>query len=331
MGNINKINLLRSQKDKLNNDVHYMILEESTNDLDDKSVVVRELQESGVSDNTTLIKDSAFVDALHRIKTGDENEIQDDFDKLPLTSKKQEILEQSNIPFTKEKDPFEILPSDHNLISQLLAYVDVYAQAGMLNRGFKLVLSKKSRLNTSKISTTAVYNLLMKAYASKSQLGRVSEIYDVMNENCVKLDAETFALMFQMIGHMKSQAKLTEMVAKLVEDMGRYDVSFDDIINVSQTKATNRDAVLRCIRLASPEYDATYTNFDKMYNCKLLRNLKASSSYHSPAEGVVTLDEIRQTVQAQVDIEMQQELEVNSIAGFTGDVSVRQQAVSSSL
>ncbi|XP_014471686.1 PREDICTED: DNA-directed RNA polymerase, mitochondrial isoform X2 [Dinoponera quadriceps] len=310
------------------NDMHCMILEESKNDLDDKSVVVEELQESGINDSTSLIKDSAFMDVLHQIKRDDKDENQDDYDKLlQRASKSEKASEYSKIPFTKEKGPLEVNLTDHNLITQLLAHIDVNAQNEMLNRGFKLTISKGSQLGESRIPTTAVYNLLMKTYASKSHLAKVSEIYDLMNQNRVRQDAETFALMFQVIGSMKSQAKQAEVVAQIVKDMNRCDVSFDDIVNVSQTKAEHRDAVFRCIHLASPEYEATYPKFDSMYNSKLLQNLNVGCNYRSPAEGVMTLDELRQIVQTQIDTEMQQELEVKNIVGFNGDPNLRQQAI----
>lgn len=322
------IDLLNSQKDKLK-DVHYMILEESQKDLNDKSLVVKELQESGISDSTALIKNSAFIETLHQMKDDKEDEIQDDFDKLPKLYKSPETSGFSKIPFTK--DMFEILPSDHNLIFQLLAHIDVYTQIGALSRGFKLILSQKNRLDASRIPTTAVYNLLMKAYASKSQLDKVFEIYDLMNKNSVKLDAETFSFLLQMIGCMKGQTKQAEMLARVVEDMNRSGVFFDDVLNLSQSKAAHREAILRCIRLTSPKYQPTYSNFDQTYDCKLLQNLQVSSNRHCPSEGVVTLDELRQTVQTQIDAEMQQEVEVKNITEFTGDANVRQQAVSWSL
>lgn len=299
-----------------------MMLEESKNNAADKSVIIKELQESGISDSTALIKNSAIMDTLI-----DTEENPSDFDKITQTSTGN-ISGYSKIPFTKEKDSFEILPSDHNLISLLLTYIDVYTQNGMLNRSLKLILSKKKRLDTSRIPTTAVYNLLMKGYASASRLEKVSEIYNLMNENCVQMNAETFALMFQMIGNMKSQTKQMEIVMKIIKDMAHHKVFFNDVLNVPQIKTEHREAILRCVRLASPEYEASYPSLDNSYKCKLLQNLKMGCNYHSPAKGVISLDELRQIVQTQVDTEMQQEMEVKNIAAFTGDVNVRQQAVS---
>ncbi|XP_011140975.1 DNA-directed RNA polymerase, mitochondrial isoform X2 [Harpegnathos saltator] len=318
-------NLKNNSKDKLD-DVHHIILEESKNNLEDKTMILGELEESGISDSATLIKNTTFINTLHEVKSEEEN--QDDFinSKLPKTSKSRKTSEFSKIPFTKEKDLFETCPSDHNLISQLLAHIDVYNHNGMLNKGFKLLMLKRSRLSATKIPTTAVYNLLIKAYASKLHLGRVSEIYNLMNENHVQLDAETFALMFQMIGNMKSQTKQAEMITKVVEDMNQHGVFFDDVLNISQMKGTQREAIYKCVCLASPEHNASYPDFERPYNCKLLQNLKLDN-YHSPAKGVVTLDELRQMIQTQINTEMQQELEVKNIDRFTGDVNIRLQAI----
>lgn len=91
--------------------------------------------------------------------------------------------------------------------------------------------------------------------------------------------------------------------------------------------ATQRDAVLRCIQFLDPQYRVQYRDIDSTHNCKLLRNLMVDSNYQSPAKGVVGT-ELRDMVRTQVDMERQCELEVKSIAPFTGDSDVRQQAVS---
>lgn len=92
--------------------------------------------------------------------------------------------------------------------------------------------------------------------------------------------------------------------------------------------ATQRDAVLQCIECLDPQYRVQYRKVDSSYNCKLLQNLKVNNNYQSPAKGVTVMNELRNMVRTQSDMEKQCELEVKSIAPFTGDPDVRQQAVS---
>lgn len=113
-------------------------------------------------------------------------------------------------------------------------------------------------------------------------------------------------------------------------DMNREGISFDEIMSVTRMNAAQRDAVLQCMRLVSPQYSATYRDIDTAHNCKLLHNLTVDSNRHSPAEGILTMNELQDMMHAQIDIETQHALDVKSIAVFAGDPDVRQQAVSSS-
>jgi len=47
------------------------MLEESKEYVEDKSTMIENLKECGVSDNTTLIKDSTFLDILQQKKEND--------------------------------------------------------------------------------------------------------------------------------------------------------------------------------------------------------------------------------------------------------------------
>lgn len=121
---------------------------------------------------------------------------------------------------------------------------------------------------------------------------------------------------------------LAECATEMTTDMKRRGISFDDIMNM-RLNAAQRDAILQCIQFLDPQYHVQYRDIDSAYNCKLLQNLMIESNRQSPAKGVVVMNELRDMVHTQVDMERQCELEVKSIAPFTGDPDVRQQAVSS--
>lgn len=109
-------------------------------------------------------------------------------------------------------------------------------------------------------------------------------------------------------------------------DMNHSGVSFDKIMNV-QMNVTQRDTVLQCIRLLDPEYRVKYRDIDTAYSCNLLQNLAMKNNYQSPAKGVVTMDELRDMMCTQIDMEKKCKVDVKSVALFTGDPNVRQQAI----
>lgn len=93
------------------------------------------------------------------------------------------------------------------MVSQLLAHMDVYIQNGMLNQAFKILLFKRHYFKSSKISTVAIYNMLLEAYITKPHLEKIFEIYNLLKKDSVKPNAQTYALMFQIIGKMKAYRK----------------------------------------------------------------------------------------------------------------------------
>lgn len=117
-------------------------------------------------------------------------------------------------------------------------------------------------------------------------------------------------------------------MTELLADMKNNGISVNKMMNISQMNTTQRDLILQFIRVSNPGYHVQYTSVDTAYNCKLLKNLTANSNYQSPAKTVVTMDELRDMMRKQTDMEKQCELEVLSVAPITSHPDVRKHAVS---
>lgn len=307
-------------EDKTDN-VFYNVLKESNEYLKDKSPVVEDLKEYAMSNSTTLIKDSTFLDTL---QSDNANKSPDDITQM--FPKHDEVPDPSTaLTVMTKKNHDEDLIFDQNLIFQLQAHIDVYIQIGMSSRAFKMLMSNKAQLQRSNVSAVALYNLFLETYVSNARLEKVFETYRLMKVNSVEPNARTYALMLEMIGRMKNDEKRTDCATEVAADMSRGRVSFNDIMN-TQMNAKQRETVLQCIHFLDPQYEVEYTEIESAYNCKLLRNLMKNSNYQSPAKGVV-MNELPDMVRKQIDMERQCELEVKSIAPFTGDPDVRQQAI----
>ncbi|KAG5325368.1 RPOM protein, partial [Pseudoatta argentina] len=231
----------------------------------------------------------------------------------------------ATIPFTNELDSLENCLFDHNLISQLLAHIDVYVQINMPHKAFKLLTSNKNHIKKGKVSPVSLYNLLLKTHVSNAHVEKAFEIYRTLKEDSVQPNFETYALMFEIIGRIKNQVKRAENVAEVMADMNHNGISFDKIINTS-LNATQRNAVLHCMKLLDSNYCAQPQANDTSYNCNLMRDL-TNNNWQSPAKGVVTLDELRDMMNVQINIEKQCTMDVKSVALFTENPEVRQQAI----
>lgn len=303
------------------------VLKESDEQLDDTSAIVENLKESGVSDHTTLIKDSSFLDMLQQIKeNGNEDKSLDD---IAQNTPKCHMTPNSftKIPFTSEVDKFDN-HSGEILISQLLVHMDVFIQIKMPHKAFKMLMSKKSYLKRNEASAVSLYNLLLKTHVSNAHVEKAFEIYRIMKEESVQPNFDTFALMFEIIERIKNKEKRAETATEVMEDMKRSGISFNEIMNESVVmNTTQRNTVLQCITSLDSNYRLKHKEIDTAHDCNLLNNLTRNRNYQNPAKGVVTMDELRKMMRTQVKLEKQCKLDVLNIALFTGDSNVREQAV----
>ncbi|EZA54613.1 DNA-directed RNA polymerase, mitochondrial [Ooceraea biroi] len=304
--------------------IHSAILKESSEYLQDTTAIVEDLKQSGVSDHTMLLKDSSFLNTLQQINKTDDKDV-DQNDTHVQTSKCNKNF-RSLIPFMKEKDKFEYSISDHNLMSQLLVYMDIYVQLRMPQKAQRILMQTIEQFKYSKVGTAPLYNLLIETHVSGAQLEKVLEIYEIMKTHSVQPNAKTYVLLLHMVAKIKNHKRRKEIVTELTADMKKGNISFDDVMNTMMNTA-RRNAVLQCIRLVDPKYQIQYRDIDTAYDCKLLQNLTATESkQQTPAEGVVTMDELHDMLHTQIDMEKQCKLKVQSVAPLNGDSHVRQQA-----
>lgn len=113
----------------------------------------------------------------------------------------------ATIPFTSETDKFETRLSDYNLISQLLAHMDVYVQINMPHKAFKILMSNKKNIKNSKVSAVVLYNLLLKTHVSNTHVEKAFEIYRIMKEDSIQPNFQTYVYMLEIIERIKNQEK----------------------------------------------------------------------------------------------------------------------------
>jgi pentatricopeptide repeat protein len=107
-----------------------------------------------------------------------------------------------------ESDKFEDSVSDHDLMSQLQAYIDIYIMNGMLQKAESILMLSTKKLKQNKTNSAQLYNMLMEAYISHNmQLEKLLDLHNMMKEHSVQPNAETYSLLFHMIAKMKDHGK----------------------------------------------------------------------------------------------------------------------------
>lgn len=96
-------------------------------------------------------------------------------------------------------------------------------------------------------------------------------------------------------------------------------VTLNDLLNKSKFLYDQREVVLKAVRRLDPDFTPVYTAPELDYVCPLLENLKLDQIedriglFESPAEGLLTVEELKQRVKKQLEIEIKGEIEVKNI------------------
>jgi len=107
-----------------------------------------------------------------------------------------------------ESDKFEDSISDHDLMSQLQAYIDIYIVNGMLEKAENILMLSTKKLKHDKINSAQLYNMLMEAYISHNMpLEKLLDLHNMMKQHSIQPNADTYTLLFHMIAEMKDYEK----------------------------------------------------------------------------------------------------------------------------
>lgn len=95
--------------------------------------------------------------------------------------------------------------------------------------------------------------------------------------------------------------------------MNNYNISFDDIFSKSYYKIDQQENILKAIRILMPDFEPAYTTLNRNYRCKLVGEIPMESNYESPAKGLLTIEELKDLLETQLQTELAIETQISSI------------------
>ncbi|XP_053610663.1 DNA-directed RNA polymerase, mitochondrial [Plodia interpunctella] len=204
----------------------------------------------------------------------------------------------------------------------LTAHLHLLCSLNMVHEGRQVLQYYRQRgtktLDIGKISDVNIYNALLHGYAALGQMENVKELLMFMSEDAIEPNAQTYAAIFECIERNERVDKLTllNFYHKIMEEKG---VNLNDLMDKTKFLYDQREVVLRAIRRLEPAFEPVYTPPNLDYSCPLMDNLMLDKVearrglLKSPAEGVVTLQEILALGKQQLDVEIRGDIEVNNI------------------
>lgn len=200
---------------------------------------------------------------------------------------KKNSFQEKNI---KKVNEFEIRAKQKSLNLSLRAYVDTCVQNGMVNRGYLTVIryrwkSKRAGRNGLKVNDVFIFNQLMVGYAEKDNLAKVLEIYNILEEDQIRPNPQTFAVILDCCArvikdkdarrrsNIFTDEEMIEALSNIQSEMKKHHITFDMIMNKSVFVKDQRQNVLATIHQIDPSYVPNYQKPELLYKNSLVNSL----------------------------------------------------------
>ncbi|XP_053981123.1 DNA-directed RNA polymerase, mitochondrial [Hylaeus volcanicus] len=250
----------------------------------------------------------------------DDIEESDKFKKGPLNKKGNKTVDTSKM----KKDSQDIQKNSATVINErivelyiesLLAHMQVYLSCGMLSRATKTLMKyRKYKQRKFKCDQQIeLYNILLEAYASEGDLEKVIELYHMIKKDSLKPTPQTYVYLFDALGRNNIDLKQKALMIRVQCDMNDNNISFNDIFTKSHFNCGQQNTVLNAIRHLNPKFNPSYTTLNTEYMYNLLSNVFKRNDYESPVKGLVTIDELKNYLNKQLENESALEVQIKSI------------------
>ncbi|KAJ2945772.1 hypothetical protein O0L34_g614 [Tuta absoluta] len=245
--------------------------------------------------------------------------------KQALKQKKKERREKrrarQELSMKEDLRKIERRGKQDSLHRLLAAHLQLLCSLNMINEGRQVLQyyrQKGQRPEHPTITDVKVYNTVLHGYASLGQLENTKELLGFMREDNITPNAQTFAAVFESIERSHATDKLT-LLHHYLRDMQDKNITLNDLLDKSKFLYDQREVVLRAIRRIEPGFEPSYTPPALDYACPLLDTLQLKQVDNrrgllsSPAEGLVTLEEMLEKGKKQLEIEIKGDIEVQNI------------------
>ncbi|XP_068617783.1 DNA-directed RNA polymerase, mitochondrial [Battus philenor] len=275
------------------------------------------------------------------------NEVEEEFDdglnhtisiddqKLNIKKAQQAIKEKKKKRKEKRKAAQEInmkqttaeleMQGKQEVLEKLLAaHVQLMCSLNMMHEGQQVLQYYRKRaikapFKHPKVTDVKIYNTLLHGFASQGNMENVKELKSLMEEDGVPLNAQSYSAIFECVerSHIPDKQTVLEFYYQQMQEKG---ITLNDLLDKSKFIYDQREMVLKAVRRIQPQFEPCYTPPDLDYNCPLLEKLNLTDMTNrqglltSPADGLLSLEEMRKKGEVQLDMELDGEIEVQNIA-----------------
>ncbi|XP_063982936.1 DNA-directed RNA polymerase, mitochondrial isoform X2 [Diachasmimorpha longicaudata] len=281
---------------------------------------------SGTSDTASIIKSRSLLNSIPEDQAQQALEEEPDPPKLIQSSKKSMKKKKPDVAEIVRLKEVHDQAKRESLVRTLNAYLRVCVSTGMIGRAYHTIMHYRKRTNKfkcPKVADISLCNILLQAYASSGNLKKIQEFLKIIKVDQLKPTAKTYAAIFESVGRLDQTKEALRILIDTHEQMKEDNISFDDVMQHSQLRKDQYFNVLKGIQILNPVFQPKAEVEDESYDCQLLNRIRPDGGKgESPAENVLSRNDLTKRYAQQIKNEMDGSVEVKSIEKFDNSKSI---------
>ncbi|XP_055386040.1 DNA-directed RNA polymerase, mitochondrial [Condylostylus longicornis] len=181
----------------------------------------------------------------------------------------------------------EKLAKYNSILINLSTYINICVSNGMLSRAFSTLLFYRERCKKLEICDQKksipidFFNILMHGYAKKGELNKIENLLQILNEDGVEINHQTFASIFECIGRLDKSNDNNILITKYSDKAKEKGFSINDIVDKSNFQYDELEIVLDAIRRIDHNFKPIFTPPNMQYSNVLLNSLNNKRENHN--------------------------------------------------
>ncbi|CAH0564781.1 unnamed protein product [Brassicogethes aeneus] len=207
----------------------------------------------------------------------------------------------------------------------LAAYLELWCHLKQPQRGLQALIFHKNRRKKNKdgnvppITSIKVYNALLKGFASKGNFEKMQEILEMVAEDNISLDLQSYIAIMECLGRRNIDNILTKQIRIFSKEASSKGFTFSKMMNDGCFLCDERAMVLKAMHSVDPDFQI-YLDTPKLhYRNMLVNHLNEDSQLEKKIEqfeekgGLFTPDSLKSKIQEQLDLEIEGYVTIKSI------------------
>lgn len=196
----------------------------------------------------------------------------------------------------------------------LAAYMELCNHLKAPTRGFQALNYHRHRAKKQQvppITSVNVYNALLKGFATKGNWEKVKEIVEIMEQEGIATNLQSYVAIFECLGRRNIDNYLTREIRIFGKEAINKGFTFDRIMNEGSFLCDERAMVLKAMLAFDPSYQTKIDVPNLQYNNHLLNQLNHESQldhqrelYEPNTNGLFTPSDMKRRIAEQLDFEI---------------------------